>query len=184
MSVNERDPVTGHITTGHEWNGIKELNTPVPRPVWVFLIGATIFALGWTILMPSWPGVTGYFGGLLGVDQHKAVAASIAEANDAKLSWTDTITSASHEDLLADAAAMQSIRVGGKALFGDNCAACHGFAALGNSGFPNIAEAPDPVGERSGDHRRDHPRRHQCRAPRHPDQPDAGVWPRPDAQHR
>ena len=66
MSVKERDPVTGHITTGHEWNGIKELNTPVPKPVWAFLIGASAFAIAWTVLMPSWPGVSGYFGGLLG----------------------------------------------------------------------------------------------------------------------
>ena len=38
MAVDERDPHTGYMTTGHEWNGIKELNTPVPRPVYFFLI--------------------------------------------------------------------------------------------------------------------------------------------------
>jgi len=38
MAVEERDPHTGYMTTGHEWNGIKELNTPVPRPVYGFLI--------------------------------------------------------------------------------------------------------------------------------------------------
>ena len=30
MAVDERDPYTGYMTTGHEWNGIKELNSPVP----------------------------------------------------------------------------------------------------------------------------------------------------------
>ena len=38
MEVGERDPVTGRMTTGHEWNGIKELNTPVPRVVIFFLV--------------------------------------------------------------------------------------------------------------------------------------------------
>ena len=53
----ERDKVSGQTTTGHEWNGIKELNTPVPRLLWAFLITATIFSVTWTVLMPSWPGI-------------------------------------------------------------------------------------------------------------------------------
>ena len=44
MAVEERDPHTGYMTTGHEWNGIKELNTPVPRPVYFFLIVTALFA--------------------------------------------------------------------------------------------------------------------------------------------
>lgn len=47
MSVKERDPLTGHQTTGHEWNGIIELNTPVPRPVWFFIAVTAI----WSVLM-------------------------------------------------------------------------------------------------------------------------------------
>ena len=43
MAVEERDPHTGYLTTGHEWNGIKELNTPVPRPVYFFLIATASF---------------------------------------------------------------------------------------------------------------------------------------------
>ena len=55
MEVNERDPVTGRETTGHEWNGIKELNTPVPRIVYFFLITTALFSIGYWILMPAWP---------------------------------------------------------------------------------------------------------------------------------
>ena len=43
MAVEERDPHTGYLTTGHEWNGIKELNTPVPRPIYYFLGAAVAF---------------------------------------------------------------------------------------------------------------------------------------------
>ncbi|MGE5535243.1 MAG: cbb3-type cytochrome c oxidase N-terminal domain-containing protein, partial [Acidobacteriota bacterium] len=45
MRVNKRDPYTGHATTGHEWNDITELNTRVPRPVWLFLIGTVLFSI-------------------------------------------------------------------------------------------------------------------------------------------
>ena len=37
MALKERDEFSGQMTTGHEWNGIKELNTPVPRLLWAFL---------------------------------------------------------------------------------------------------------------------------------------------------
>ena len=53
MAVKERDPKTGYLTTGHEWNGIKELHTPVPRAVYFFLIATALFAIGHWILMPA-----------------------------------------------------------------------------------------------------------------------------------
>ncbi len=65
MAVEERDPQTGYLTTGHEWNGIKELNTPVPRPVYFFLILTAVFSLGYWILMPAWPIGVKYTKGLL-----------------------------------------------------------------------------------------------------------------------
>ena len=74
MAVEERDPHTGYMTTGHEWNGIKELNTPVPRPVYFFLIVTALFAVVYWVLMPAWPlGVT-YTKGLLGIDQRNIVS--------------------------------------------------------------------------------------------------------------
>src|SRR5215471_19678260 len=75
-----RDSHTGYLTTGHEWNGITELNTPVPRVVYFFLTIAFLFSVGYWILMPAWPlGVT-YTKGLLGVDQRNVVATSLKEA--------------------------------------------------------------------------------------------------------
>src|SRR5690606_5598890 len=80
MSVGERDPHTGHMTTGHEWNGIKELNTPVPKPVWFFLISAFLFGVGYWILMPAWPYGVDYTRGLLGFDQRQVVTEKVAAA--------------------------------------------------------------------------------------------------------
>jgi len=142
MSVGERDPFTGHQTTGHEWNGIKELNTPVPRPVYFFLITMGVFALGWTLLMPSWPYGTGYFKGLLGVDQKQAVAKSIKEATAERANWMTRIEKEDLAQIQSDTDLMRTVREDGRTLFGDNCAACHGANARGNKGFPNIAESP------------------------------------------
>ncbi len=80
MAVEERDPVSGYLTTGHEWNGIKELNTPVPRAVVLFLWATFLYSVVYWILMPAWPlGVT-YTKGLLGIDQRNIVAEQIKDA--------------------------------------------------------------------------------------------------------
>lgn len=142
MALGERDKITGQMTTGHEWNGIKELNTPVPRIVYFFLIAMGGFAILWTVLMPSWPGINGYYRGLLGADQHAAVIQSVEQAQVERASWTSRIDSEDFAAIQADEELMTIVRQTGAALFGDNCAACHGANAQGGPGFPNLAAAP------------------------------------------
>ncbi|HUH76295.1 MAG TPA: cytochrome-c oxidase, cbb3-type subunit III [Devosia sp.] len=142
MALGERDEFSGHMTTGHEWNGIKELNAPVPRIIWMFLITTTILAVIWTILMPSWPGVHGYFRGLLGVDQRISVAETVAQGVAERAGWTAQITNADFATIQANPALMGIVNEAGEALFGDNCAACHGARGTGNNGYPNLAAAP------------------------------------------
>ena len=138
MSVEERDAHTGYLTTGHEWNGIKELNTPVPRPVYFFLILAFLFAVGYWILMPTWPIGTSYTKGLLGFDQRVFVTEDVKQAAAERAAWTDRIEKESFADIQKDPRLMHDVRETGKALFGDNCAACHGRQATGGKGFPNL----------------------------------------------
>ncbi len=138
MGVGERDPYTGHMTTGHEWNGIKELNTPVPRPVYFFLAAAAAFAVVYWVLMPAWPTGVSYTKGLLGFDQRAAVDQSLRQAALDRAVWTRKIAAESFQAIAADPALMQTVRETGRALFGDNCAACHGSEATGNKGFPNL----------------------------------------------
>lgn len=142
MALKERDKFSGHMTTGHEWNGIKELNSPVPRIIWAFLICTTIFSVSWTILMPSWPGVHSYFHGLLGADQRLSVAETIAQGEIDRAGWTNRLANEDIATIQADPAMMTIVRQSGHELFGDNCAACHGVDGQGNRGFPNIAAAP------------------------------------------
>ena len=73
MAIEERDAHSGYLTTGHEWNGIKELNTPVPRAVYFFLITTAIFSFVYWILMPSWPTGVSFTRGLLGNEGHATV---------------------------------------------------------------------------------------------------------------
>ena len=141
MAVEERDPHTGYMTTGHEWNGIKELNTPVPRAVYFFLIVTALFSVVYWVLMPAWPlGVT-YTKGLLGIDQRTSVNESLAQAARERAAWSKRIEAESFKQIQADPRLMEIVRQSGKTLFGDNCAACHGLNARGGKGFPDLTTA-------------------------------------------
>ncbi len=138
MAIEERDKHSGYMTTGHVWNGIKELNTPVPRPVWLFLIGTALFSFVYWLLMPAWPvGVT-YTKGLLGIDQRTTVAENLKEAALARSEWTQRIDSGSFKEIQADPRLMTAVRQTGHRLFVDNCAVCHGTDAKGGKGYPNL----------------------------------------------
>ncbi|HEY8351663.1 MAG TPA: cytochrome-c oxidase, cbb3-type subunit III [Sphingomonadales bacterium] len=139
MSVGERDPHTGRETTGHEWNGIKELNTPVPKVVWIALLVTFLFSLVYWVLMPAWPlGVT-YTRGLLGLDDGKVVAAKVEAAKAARAPWASRIMAADFAEIQRDPALMNIVREAGHPLFADNCAVCHGTRGTGGKGFPNLA---------------------------------------------
>ena len=108
MAVEERDPHTGYMTTGHEWNGIKELNTPVPRPVYFFLIVTALFSVVYWVLMPAWPlGVT-YTKGLLGIDQRTTVNESLAQAALERSAWSKPIEAGSFKQIQADPRLMET----------------------------------------------------------------------------
>jgi cytochrome c oxidase cbb3-type subunit III len=139
MEVGERDPVTGQLTTGHEWNGIKELYTPVPRVVIFFLVATTLFAVVYWVLMPAWPLGTTYTKGLLGIDQKSSVERQVEEAAAERSAWAQKLDSMDFAAIQSDPAMMKIVREGGSTLFGDNCAACHGPAAQGGPGFPSLA---------------------------------------------
>jgi cytochrome c oxidase cbb3-type subunit 3 len=138
VEKQERDGYTGYLTTGHEWNGITELNTPVPRVVYFFLTIAFLFSVGYWILMPAWPlGVT-YTKGLLGINQRKIVAASLEQAAIDRSVWTKRIETESFAAIQSDPKLMDIVRETGHTLFGNNCAACHGRDAKGGPGFPDL----------------------------------------------
>lgn len=140
MSVKEHDPLTGHQTTGHEWNGITELNTRVPRAIWFFVIVTHLYALVTWILLPTWPLVTTYTKGILGIDQHEQVAKQVVAANVARADWADQIVTMPTDEILGDTVLMSRVNATAHQIFGDNCAACHGRDAAGGPGFPRLID--------------------------------------------
>lgn len=138
MALEKLDPVTGRMTTGHEWNGIEELDTPVPRVVLFFLAAGTLFGIVYWILMPAWPLGSTYTKGLLGIDQREVVSGQVRDAAAERSVWTDQLQKASFSEIEADAGLMRQVQEAGHRLFVDNCAACHGVNATGGPGFPDL----------------------------------------------
>lgn len=134
----EIDEISGVETTGHEWDGIKELNKPLPR-WWLLVFYATIiWSIGYWVAYPAWPLVSDYTKGMLGYSERGNLAAQIAAARAAQKKFTDKIASASLDEIRADPELLQFAIAGGRAAFGDNCAGCHGRGAQGSQGYPNL----------------------------------------------
>jgi cytochrome c oxidase cbb3-type subunit 3 len=134
----ERDPKTGWLTTGHEWNGLTELNTPVPRLVSLFLALAVLFSVGYWVLMPAWPMGTTYTKGVLRLDDRTELTESVKQATTDRATWTDQIATRGFSEIEVEPRLMTAVRQTGPTLFGDNCAACHGRDAKGGKGSPDL----------------------------------------------
>jgi len=132
------DDVSGVETTGHEWDGLKELNNPLPRWwVWVFLI--TVVWSGWYfVVYPAWPTLSGATAGTGGYTQFKELAASQAEIQERQNAYLAKFENASFTTILNDNELYAFARAGGAAAFKDNCATCHGTGAEGSVGYPNL----------------------------------------------
>jgi cytochrome c oxidase cbb3-type subunit III len=134
----EVDSVSGTATTGHQWDGIKELNTPLPR-WWVWLFYATIiWAFGYWVVYPAWPLVTSYTTGMLGYSSRADVAVEVAALHTLRSEKAAALQKTSLVDIEKDPNLLAFARAQGKAAFGDNCAPCHGTGAAGGKGFPNL----------------------------------------------
>ena len=138
MSKREIDDVTGVETTGHEWDGIKELDKPLPR-WWLLTFYATIiWAVGYWIIYPAWPTLTGYTAGLLGYSQRVTVADEIKAAQAAQSQFRDLLDKTPLDQIRTSPDLLRFAMAGGAAAFQTNCGPCHGRGAQGFSGYPNL----------------------------------------------
>ncbi|MBI4665429.1 MAG: cytochrome-c oxidase, cbb3-type subunit III [Nitrospinae bacterium] len=126
--------------TGHEWDGIKELKNNPPR--WWIICGYLSFAFlaGYFILYPSIPLVSGYTHGLLGWTQIDEYKEGVEAINAVREPFDKKIGKMTVAEILADPEMSRFAQVSSKALFGDNCAACHGSGGQGATGFPVLAD--------------------------------------------
>lgn len=132
------DSISGVETTGHEWDGLKELNNPAPRWwLWVFFV-TVIWSIGYWVVYPAWPTISGHTQGSAGWTSHKKLAAEQAEIIAHRGVYAERIQKASIDQIQHDPDLYAFAVAGGKAAFKENCAACHGTGAQGGPGYPNL----------------------------------------------
>lgn len=132
------DQETGIETTGHEWDGIKELNLPAPRWWLIVFIITIIWSVGYWIVYPAWPTLSGNTKGIFGWTQYKKLQDEQSEIIMRKSEFLNQITTKSLSEINADKELYNFALRGGNAAFKENCAACHGSGAEGRKGFPNL----------------------------------------------
>lgn len=132
------DAVTGTDTTGHEWDGIRELNTPLPR-WWLWVFYATIlWSVGYWLAYPSWPLVSSYTAGLFGWNSREAIVADLADLRAQRGAMMTRLEEANVADIAADPQLLAFARAVGRPAFGNNCAPCHGSGGGGARGYANL----------------------------------------------
>ncbi|MBF0622222.1 MAG: cytochrome-c oxidase, cbb3-type subunit III [Magnetococcales bacterium] len=144
---NKIDPNSEVETTGHQWDDdegypLKEFNNPLPK-WWLYTFYATIiWAIVYWVLYPAWPLPNGNTEGMLGWTQKKQLAEEIRVAKEAQKPFDNKLASLSLEEINKDNSLLQYAISGGKAIFGDNCAPCHGSGGVGSKahGFPTLVD--------------------------------------------
>ncbi|MCY1665258.1 cytochrome-c oxidase, cbb3-type subunit III [Rhizobium sp. SL86] len=138
MADKHIDDISGVETTGHDWDGIRELNNPLPR-WWLWTFYATIiWALVYTVIYPAWPMLTDATKGVLGYSSRSELAAEMVSAKAAQAGVRDKIANSSLDQILADPQMTQFATAAGAAAFKVNCVQCHGSGAAGGAGYPNL----------------------------------------------
>jgi cytochrome c oxidase cbb3-type subunit 3 len=132
------DAVTGTATTGHSWDGIRELDTPLPR-WWLWIFYATIaWSIAYWIVYPSWPLLTSYTKGAFSWQSRTAVVVDLAELKALRAPMMDKLTAAKLDQIVADPQMLDFARATGFAAFRENCAPCHGAGGGGGRGYPTL----------------------------------------------
>lgn len=132
------DHPTGTETVGHEWDGIEELNTPLPR-WWLWSLYATIvWAIAYAIAYPAWPLINEATAGVLRWSSRGQLEQELAAERARKAPLLRTVAATPIEQLPSDPRLMQAAVEGGRAAFRQNCVQCHGSGAAGSKGYPNL----------------------------------------------
>ena len=136
----KQDPKDKVGTTGHSWDGIEELNNPLPRWwVWIFYL-TIVWALGYAIAFPAWPLIHGATPGVLGASTRADVAAEIKHFDDMNAPIKAKLVAADLNAIEGDDALKSYAMEAGHAVFMNNCAQCHGSGAQGGKGYPNLLD--------------------------------------------
>ncbi|KPH04657.1 cytochrome c oxidase, cbb3-type subunit III [Rhizobium leguminosarum bv. trifolii] len=132
------DELSGVETTGHEWDGIQELNNPMPRWwIWTFYV-TILWAIGYAIAYPAIPMITSATNGYLGYSTRAELQQDLNLAKSSQTKFHNLMAAKTVEEIDADPALREFAIAGGASAFKVNCAPCHGSGASGGPGFPNL----------------------------------------------
>ena len=138
-AASEKDSVTGRHTTGHEWDGLKELNTPLPKWWFWTFVATCVWGLGYAIVYPSVPWFNSYFPGVIGYSQRNAVTADVKALEAQRAGVMQKLKSVPLEEVKKDEALYAVAMTAGRIAFAENCRACHGAGGEGRPGYPAVA---------------------------------------------
>jgi cytochrome c oxidase cbb3-type subunit 3 len=134
------DAVTGIATTGHEWDGVRELNQPLPR-WWLWIFYATIvWSIGYWVVYPSWPLISSFTGGLFGWHSRTAVVEELDALKARRGPMVAQLAAAPIGDVEKNAGLLDFTLAYGRVAFRENCAPCHGAGGGGAAGYPNLID--------------------------------------------
>nr|VFK51927.1 MAG: cytochrome c oxidase cbb3-type subunit 3 [Candidatus Kentron sp. TUN]VFK53582.1 MAG: cytochrome c oxidase cbb3-type subunit 3 [Candidatus Kentron sp. TUN]VFK55056.1 MAG: cytochrome c oxidase cbb3-type subunit 3 [Candidatus Kentron sp. TUN] len=139
--MTDKNPFPGEKNTGHIWDDvIRELTNPPPRWWMIAFVASLLFVVGYSILYPTWPGITGFTKGILGWTSIKEYKEGVSEVDQIRAKYEEQLSDLTAKEILADLDLSNYTRASAKVLFGDNCAACHGSVGQGNPGFPVLVD--------------------------------------------
>jgi cytochrome c oxidase cbb3-type subunit 3 len=134
----EIDEVSGVDTTGHEWDGIKELNNPLPR-WWLWTLYGTIaWSVAYVIVYPALPGLTSATQGIWNWSSRADVRNELVSVEQGRQAMNDKIAAMDINAILADQDARSFAVAAGGSTFKVYCSQCHGSGAQGGPGYPNL----------------------------------------------
>ncbi len=120
-------------TVGHSFDGIEELDNPMPKWWFQMFVATVIFGLVYLLLYPG----LGNFKGLLGWTSHGQWEEEMAYAEQHYAPVFQRFAQLSVEELKRPENA-EGLQIGQR-LFANNCSVCHGVGGVGAHGFPNLS---------------------------------------------
>lgn len=135
----EHDPVTGRHTTGHEWDGLKELNTPLPKWWFWTFVATIVWGIGYAVVYPSVSWFNTYFPGVIGYSQRDVVTADIKVLEAQRAVVMEKLKAVPLAEVKKDEALLVVALAAGRIAFAENCQGCHGAGGEGRPGFPALA---------------------------------------------
>ncbi len=136
----EKDAISGRETTGHEWDGLQELDTPAPK-WWLYtFIACIIFAVVYMALFPAIPYGRDYTRGLLNMSSRVAVDDDVKALEGQRAVFMDKIKATPIEQVKDDPQLLAVATAAGRIAFANNCQPCHGAGGAGRIGYPSLAD--------------------------------------------